>query len=334
VFFTNKKRNNKSFKRTFLSQYTFLYISKKTGKAHVFHVPGVFPYICIFLICVVVITALTMTVAFIKTQQSVVELEYLRDESLGLKSEVAALNSKIYHIQNTVDQVNYYSQKIKKVTTRSDERKYGKNFKEPTHSETSFQEHSGIGPLTKEEFEVANKVTGLKQESLELRSLFNLARASELKSSQQLNDLKKFLITAQKRALKIQNIPDLAPVRGRLTSIFGWRTSPFSKKGRMHFGIDIAAPQGSPIYATANGVISRVTRSDDYGKFLEILHDKKVMTRYAHTSIIYVKEKVKVKKGDIIAAVGNTGHSTGPHVHYEIEVEGKRFDPKNFIVIW
>ena len=67
---------------------------------------------------------------------------------------------------------------------------------------------------------------------------------------------------------------------------------------------------------------------------MELIHERKMITRYAHTSIVYVKEGSKIKKGDIIAAVGNTGHSTGPHVHYEIEVSGKRHDPQTFIVIW
>ena len=110
--------------------------------------------------------------------------------------------------------------------------------------------------------------------------------------------------------------------------------SPFTGQSRIHFGIDIAAPKGSPIYATANGIVHKVGHSDDYGKFVELIHERKMITRYAHTSIVYVKEGSKIKKGDIIAAVGNTGHSTGPHVHYEIEVSGKRHDPQTFIVIW
>jgi murein DD-endopeptidase MepM/ murein hydrolase activator NlpD len=67
---------------------------------------------------------------------------------------------------------------------------------------------------------------------------------------------------------------------------------------------------------------------------VEVQHTSKLMTRYAHTSVIYVKEGQKVKKGEVIAAVGSTGRSTGPHVHYEIEVEGKRVDPQSYIVLW
>lgn len=270
-----------------------------------------------------------MTVNYLSVRKIALELAQARDDSRGLQSEVDALNSRIHSIQESVNQVTNYSEKIKKVTTRTDDRKPSKN-----KTQNNPTEQNGIGPLTREEFALRNKITGLKIESLELKSLFDIVQESELKTTKQLNDLKRFLIEAQKNALKLQSIPDISPVRGRLTSIFGWRTSPISGQARIHYGIDVAAPAGSPIYATANGVVTKVNRTEDYGKFVEIQHERKMITRYAHTSAIYVKEGAKVKKGDIIAAVGNTGHSTGPHVHYEIEVSGKRYDPENFIVIW
>lgn len=329
----NKYKYKDTSKKKILESHTILYISKKTGKTHIFRIPGILPPFILLLSMMILTIAVSMNVNFILTQKSAIELENIRDKSLGLKSEVEALNSKIRNIQSAVNQVNYYSDKIKKVTTRSDDRKSGKNNKNSIKNNENSSE-SGIGPLTKEEFEISNKVTGLKYESLELKSLFDLAQESEFKTSKQLEDLKNFLVEAQKSALKLQSIPDIAPVRGRLTSTFGWRVSPFTGTGRIHFGLDIAAPKGSPIFATANGIVLRVSQSDDYGKFVEIIHEKKVVTRYAHTSNVYVKEGAKIKKGDIIAAVGNTGHSTGPHVHYEIEVNGKRHDPGNFIVLW
>ena len=325
------KYQNKS-KSSLFDTHTVLYVSKKTGKTHIFRIPGFVPPLILLLTSAVITIAISMTVNYLQTKRAAIELEHIRDESLGLQSEVEALHTKMRNIQNTVNQVTYYSEKIRKVTTRTDDRKYGNSHKTSDQNQNMTQ--NGIGPLTKEEFDISNKVTGLKYESLELKSLFDLAQDSELKTSKQLEDLKKFLVEAQKAALKLQSIPDIAPVRGRLTSTFGWRVSPFTGHGRIHFGVDIAAPPGTPIFATANGTVLRVTHSDDYGKFVEIIHEKKMITRYAHTSVIYVKEGAKVKKGDIIAAVGNTGHSTGPHVHYEIEVNGKRYDPENFIVLW
>jgi murein DD-endopeptidase MepM/ murein hydrolase activator NlpD len=329
----NSKFKNKFLKKL-LEYHTVVFISKKTGKTHIFKIPSFFPPLIIFFGSAIITIAIAMSIGFYITNQSARELEYIRDESLGLQSEVEALNNKIRNIQETMNQVKYYSDKIKKVTTRTDDRKHGKNHKETSNNSNMNSSENGIGPLTKDEYELSNKITTLKHENLELKSLFEITQDSEIKTSKQLNDLKKFLVEAQKAALKLQNIPDIAPVRGRLTSTFGWRPSPFGGKGRIHFGLDIAARHGSPIFATANGVVYRVTQTDDYGKFIEIIHEKKMITRYAHTSEIYVKVGSKVKKGDIIAAVGNTGHSTGPHVHYEIEMSGKKFDPETFIVLW
>ena len=138
----------------------------------------------------------------------------------------------------------------------------------------------------------------------------------------------------RKYNVKLRLIPDLAPARGRLSSTYGWRMSPFTGKDRMHLGLDIAAPMGTPIFATADGTVVRTAVTEDYGRMLEIQHTNKLLTRYGHTSMVYVKEGQKVKKGDIIAAVGSTGRSTGPHVHYEIEINGKKVDPETYIVLW
>ncbi|MGY3803308.1 peptidoglycan DD-metalloendopeptidase family protein [Pigmentibacter ruber] len=339
-----KKTNYKyksTTKKKFFDSHTIIYVSKKTGKTHIFQLPTILPPILLLSSITILTIAVTMTWNYVVTKKDALELERLRDQSLGLQSEVEALNSKIKNIQNQVEQVNYYSDKIKKVTTRTDDRKKSNSIKSTTQNIENSKppiEHTPkgneIGPLTKEEFDLSNKMTGLKYDSLELKSLFDVANESEYKTNKQLEDLKVFLVEAQKHALKLQSIPDIAPVRGRFTSAYGWRVSPFTGQSRIHFGIDIAAPKGSPIFATANGTVHKVGHSDDYGKFVELIHEKKMITRYAHTSVIYVKEGAKIKKGDIIAAVGNTGHSTGPHVHYEIEVSGKRHDPQTFIVIW
>ncbi|APJ02646.1 M23 family metallopeptidase [Silvanigrella aquatica] len=334
----NKKKHNYKYenksKSSLFDKDTVLFVSKKTGKTHIFRIPSFIPLLIILLTSTLITISATMTVIYINMKRDALELEHIRDESLGLKSEVEALHSKMRNIQSTVNQVTYYSEKIRKVTTRTDDRKGGASRKTSEQNQNQDFNQNGIGPLTKEEFEISNKVTGLKYESLELKSLFDLAQESQLKSSKQLEELKKFLVEAQKAALKLQSIPDIAPVRGRLTSSFGWRISPFGGPGRIHFGVDIAARIGTPIYATANGTVLRVNRSEDYGKFVELIHEKKMVTRYAHTSAIYVKEGAKVKKGDVIGAVGNTGHSTGSHVHYEIEMNGKKQDPENFIVLW
>jgi len=127
--------------------------------------------------------------------------------------------------------------------------------------------------------------------------------------------------------------PSIMPTRGRISSPFASeRFDPILHIFRPHEGIDVAAPPGTPIVATAAGVVARVDwEPDGYGHFLTIEHGYGVMTRYAHCSQILVTPGQRVTRGQVIALVGSTGESTGPHVHYEVLLNGKPVDPMGFI---
>lgn len=126
--------------------------------------------------------------------------------------------------------------------------------------------------------------------------------------------------------------PSLWPVQGWVTSDFGSRISPLSGMPKFHEGVDIAAPYGSVIYAPADGKISFAGSKGGYGNALVLDHGYGVSTMYAHTSAFYVKEGDKVKRGQMLAAVGSTGSSTGPHLHYEVHVDGVPTDPMKFVL--
>ncbi|MEM6741858.1 MAG: M23 family metallopeptidase [Pseudomonadota bacterium] len=113
----------------------------------------------------------------------------------------------------------------------------------------------------------------------------------------------------------------------------GYRfTSPFGPRwGRMHNGVDFAAPVGTPIYSSADGVVTFVGWQGGYGRLIKIKHEFGIETRYGHLSRFRVKQGDRVSKGDLIGDMGNSGRSTGPHLHYETRVNGKPIDPMNFI---
>ena len=115
----------------------------------------------------------------------------------------------------------------------------------------------------------------------------------------------------------------------RLSSNFGMRKHPISGYNKMHKGVDFAAPKGTPIYAGGNGVIEYVGNNGGYGKYIRIRHNNNYKTAYAHLSGYNKKisKGVRVNQGDIIGYVGNTGNSTGPHLHYEIILNGKQINP-------
>jgi septal ring factor EnvC (AmiA/AmiB activator) len=125
--------------------------------------------------------------------------------------------------------------------------------------------------------------------------------------------------------------PDGWPIKGWLTSGFGMRKSPFTGKRKMHEGYDIAARTGTPIFATADGVVSKSETVPGYGKLVVIEHGYGYRTYYGHNSKNLVRAGQRVVRGQKIAAVGNTGRSTGSHVHYEIRRNGVPVNPKKFL---
>jgi murein DD-endopeptidase MepM/ murein hydrolase activator NlpD len=177
-------------------------------------------------------------------------------------------------------------------------------------------------------FQVAARV---KEESLAFGEIFNELDALQTQSFEQISDLSSLLAEVNAYRVRLAKTPTIAPVEGRLTSHYGYRNSPVSGARRMHQGLDIAAPLGSPIRAAAAGIVTKVSRAPDYGKYVEIAHGHDVVTLYAHTRQILVKAGEQVAKGQLIALVGMTGRTTGPHLHYEIKVKGQRVNPYSYI---
>ena len=143
-----------------------------------------------------------------------------------------------------------------------------------------------------------------------------------------LNELRDALIARNQRLAATPSIP---PAQGEITSPFGWRASPWGWGGDWHPGVDIANSYGTPIVATADGtVVFSSWNSGGYGNMIKIDHGNGIETVYAHNSQNLVSVGEHVKKGQVIAYMGNTGASTGPHVHYEVHVNGKLVNPANF----
>lgn len=128
------------------------------------------------------------------------------------------------------------------------------------------------------------------------------------------------------------SIPSRMPVeRVNLTSDYGTRIHPVLGGRRAHKGIDLAAPVGTPIYATADGIVGRADWFSSYGLYVSIEHGGNLQTRYGHMSRLNVAAGQQVRKGDIIGFVGSTGRSTGPHLHYEVRVAGEAVSPLPYL---
>ena len=140
---------------------------------------------------------------------------------------------------------------------------------------------------------------------------------------------------AEDKAKFLATIPAIQPVKNedlkRMASGYGYRSDPFTKVRKFHYGMDFTSPRGTPIYATGDGVVKRAdNRSAGYGKHIRIDHGYGYMSLYAHLYKYNVKKNQKVKRGDIIGFVGSTGRSQAPHLHYEIFKDKERINPLNF----
>ena len=130
----------------------------------------------------------------------------------------------------------------------------------------------------------------------------------------------------------LASTPALRPAEGWITSRFGYRQSPFTGRKEFHKGYDIANRKGTAIMATADGVVSFVGKKGGMGNVIVIDHGHGMLTRYAHLSKSLKKRGEKVKRGDIIAQMGSSGRSTGPHLHYEVRLNGVAVDPGKYML--
>ena len=134
------------------------------------------------------------------------------------------------------------------------------------------------------------------------------------------------------RSEAVLSTPSIWPTRGRITSPFGYRSSPTTGRRTLHKGLDIANKIGTPVIAPARGTVTFAGWDKAYGKSIIISHGNNIVTRYAHLNDIKVKQGQTVQRSEVIGALGNTGRSTGPHLHYEVMIGGVPVNPMRYIL--
>ena len=242
------------------------------------------------------------------------ENRILKEENAQLRSQILLVQEKVAHISATLDRVERYDAKLRTAVTQLQDPERG----------------LAIGPVGKPEVADIPGPAPAARENLSalparLASLENEAsrQESSFRELQEYFDDQKSLLSST---------PSLWPARGWVTSDFGVRLDPYSAERTMHRGLDIATPRGQVIYAPSDGMVVFAGMEGGYGKVLVIDHGYGVKTRYGHLSEIFVKLGNRVKRGARVAAVGNTGRSTGPHLHYEVRVNGIPENPRKFIL--
>ncbi len=265
----------------------------------------------------------------------------LRAENLELQNWKHEAEHKFAHLDDELDRVKRLNSNLRHITSLGEaDRKLGTTPSEPAMLPEGAQP-AGINPPPSG---IGGPYTGALKAGDEGRlHIPELDGESEPDLLGKLDELGKKVKAQEQEARALQSYfqdqsallaaaPSIWPLRGWITSEFSVRNDPYTGEKTMHEGMDIAAPVGTAVRAPADGTVVFNGSEGGYGHVLVIDHGYGIKTRYGHLARIDVKLGDKVKRGQFVAAVGNTGRSTGPHVHYEVRVNGVADNPRKFLL--
>ncbi len=258
------------------------------------------------------ITVLLLNTEFINTPQELIQSREIKNYELQMK----VLNKKLEQVESTLANIEKRDNNLYRVYFEAS----------PIPPE---QRRMGFGGINRYDY-----LNGYENSDL----IINTTKRIDILTKElviQSKSLDEIELLAKNNESLLSSIPTIQPISNsdlkRMASGFGWRTDPFTKKRKRHWGMDFSAERGSPIYATGDGKISRAdNRAAGFGNHVRIDHGFGYVSIYAHMDNISVRRGNRVKRGDIIGYVGSSGRSVAPHLHYEISKDGKKIDPINF----
>lgn len=264
------------------------------------------------------LTALTMYLWGFQARSLVLEHQLAEAEKIiqTHESQMLSLAGKLQTLEKDLDRVQQFDSKLRVLMNIDKDR---------TEAESPSPEAPTAAALNNPEFLSRHR-------DLFARNLHTLV--DDLSSSVHLEEIDQQTLVHFLRGNKdtLLSTPSIWPVKGFMTSGFGWRSSPFSGRGALHKGLDISNRVGTPVWAPARGVVTFAGTDGAYGTCILIDHGNNIVTRYAHLQKALVTPGQYVQRGDVIGALGNTGRSTGPHLHYEVRVGGVTVNPMRYIL--
>jgi murein DD-endopeptidase MepM/ murein hydrolase activator NlpD len=262
--------------------------------------------------------ALGATLHYFQVARDAAENRILREENLTLRSQLKTVRERIEHIGSTLDRVERFDQKLRAMTLLSDPQR--------NLAMGPVEQEPGVGaPAAETQF---TELTRMESPKALVGKLDRLS-AEATRQEQSLQEMQAYF---QDQKSLLASTPSMWPTRGWVTSDFGQRLDPYTAERVAHGGMDIAAPHGKEVNAPSDGTVVFAGLEGGYGNVIVIDHGYGIKTRYGHLSKLLVKAGDRVKRGALIANVGNTGRSTGPHLHYEVRVNGIPQNPRKFIL--
>jgi murein DD-endopeptidase MepM/ murein hydrolase activator NlpD len=297
--------------------YTVLIVPDDSPKTRKLRVPHWILTRSAIVLGVLLLGIIAATVHYFQVVGEITENKILRDENVQLRSDLKRIRERIAQIGSTLDRVERFDQRLRAITLLSDP-----------------ERHLAIGPVGMVDADdrdspSARVMLGEPEDPAALRSKLDALSAEAARQEASLQELHAYF---EDQKSLLASTPSIWPVRGWVTSDFGHRLDPFTAERIMHKGLDIAAAHGTPIVAPSDGLVIFAGVEGGYGKVLVLDHGYGVKTRFAHMADIGVKVGDRVKRGDHVGLLGNTGRSTGPHLHYEVRVNGVPENPRKFIL--
>ena len=316
-----------------MKRLTLIVLPGDTSASRTFRIPRVVPKVLVGVALALIYAGVFFGMDYFDLRQMAQRYRALSAEHEGVKSEIRVLVEELSEVKRALKVVQNY-------TVRLDEL---------TQIDTSkINTRTGIGPLSDAEFNARTlDDTAVKppqaQHSDVVPAGINIDKLTFSPVLQQLSDvsdqarnrtfeMQRLLSKLDKKRSLLLSIPSIYPVKGWVSSGYGYRVSPFTGERTRHRGMDIASAIGTPILAPADGVVIFSGRKANFGNFIMIAHGYGIVTRYGHNAHNLVQPGKKVKRGDQIGTVGTSGRTTGPHLHYEVWVNGHPSNPRKFIL--
>ena len=289
-------------------------VSGKANKTINFQIKSVLLAVAFIFVITILIVFTYNVVKFATTEVDQNRIMQLKEENKIIHDELTRIEKEMYSLNSFLDSLELYDEKLRIYASL-----------EPIGEDVRKM---GVGGYTKDYG--TDKLSSRVSENLVdmSQTLDNLLARAQL----QKESFDAILTHLEEKTYLQNHTPSIIPVQGWLIRGYGYHTDPFTQKVKMHEGLDIAAPIGTPIVAPSDGLVKFTGKRAGFGLVLEIDHGYGFTTIYAHCQRIKVNQGDKVKRGDIIAYVGNTGKSTGPHLHYEVHVSQTPVNPVDYII--
>ncbi len=272
--------------------------------------------IALYLVAFSLLSTIFFFCDYIQVRKKGFELSQLRQETQTQKSQIHFFSSKMEDLEKQLSKLKEFDKKIRIIANL-----------EKGQEAASFMGMGGPSPSdVREKLRAEKDENGLVQQ---MRTDIERLKSEATSQEESLSELEKLLQT--KREVLIHT-PSIWPLQGWVTSGFGFRTNPFTGLTQMHEGMDISNRIGFPIIAPAEGIISDIGNDWAHGRIVVISHGFGVITRYSHLNKVLVRVGQRIKRGEKIAEVGMTGKTTGPHLHYEVRLNGIPVNPMRYIL--